>query len=83
MRRIADLQAKTDVRDAAIIARAARSLPHALRSLQVAEEQVAELSMLCGFDDDVVGQITVTGFSASAWTPGGTRPAPALTRHQR
>ena len=49
MRRIADLhagEAKTDARDAAIIAQAARSLPHALRSLQLADEQVAELSML-------------------------------------
>ncbi|TFC90417.1 MULTISPECIES: IS110 family transposase [Cryobacterium] len=63
MRRIADLhggEAKTDARDAAIIAEAARSLPHALRSLQLADEQVAELSMLCGFDDDVLGQITAT-----------------------
>lgn len=35
MRRIADLhagEAKTDARDAAIIADAARSMPHALRS---------------------------------------------------
>jgi transposase len=63
MRRIADLhagEAKTDARDAAIIAQAARTLPHALRSLQLADEHVAELSMLCGFDDDVVGQITAT-----------------------
>ena len=28
--------------------------------MQLADEQVAELSTLCGFDDDVVGQITVT-----------------------
>jgi transposase len=63
MRRIADLhagEAKTDARDAAIIAEAARSLPHALRSLEVADEQVAELSMLCGFDDDLAQQITAT-----------------------
>jgi len=63
MRRIADLhagEAKTDARDAAIIAEAARSLPHALRSIQLADEQVAELSMLCGFDDDLAGQITAT-----------------------
>ncbi len=63
MRRIADLhpgEAKTDARDAAIIAQAARTLPHALRSIQLADEQVAELSMLCGFDDDVVGQIVAT-----------------------
>ncbi|GAA2233551.1 IS110 family transposase [Herbiconiux moechotypicola] len=63
MRRIADLhagEAKTDARDAAIIAEAARSLPHALRSLELADEQVAELSMLCGFDDDLAQQITAT-----------------------
>jgi transposase len=63
MRRIADLhpgEAKTDARDAFIIAEAARTLPHALRSLQLADEQVAELTMLCGFDDDVPGQITAT-----------------------
>ena len=63
MRRIADLhagEAKTDARDAAIIAQAARTLPHALRGIQVADEQVAELSMLCGFDDDLVGQTTAT-----------------------
>lgn len=63
MRRIADLhpgEAKTDARDAFIIAEAARTMPHALRSLQLADEQVAELTMLCGFDDDVTGQITAT-----------------------
>ncbi|MDE0547681.1 IS110 family transposase [Microbacterium sp. C7(2022)] len=61
MRRIADLhpgEAKTDARDAAIIAETARTMPHTLRSVQVADEQVAELSMLCGFDDDLAGQIT-------------------------
>ena len=50
MRRIADLyagEAKTNARDAAIIAQAARTLPHALRSIQLADESVAELSMLC------------------------------------
>ncbi len=49
MRRIADLhsgEAKTDARDATIIAEAARTLPHALRSLKLADEQIAELSML-------------------------------------
>lgn len=64
MRRIADLhagEAKTDKRDAAIIAEAARTLPHALRSLALADEQVAELSMLCGFDDDLAQQINATG----------------------
>ncbi|AIL35447.1 IS110 family transposase [Shigella flexneri] len=58
MRRIADLhagEAKTDARNAAIIAEAARTLPHALRTLKLADEQIAELSMLCGFDDDLAG----------------------------
>lgn len=64
MRRIADLhpgEAKTDARDAAIIAQTARTMPHTLRSIQVTDEQVAELSMLCGFDDDLAAQITQVG----------------------
>jgi transposase len=63
MRRVADLhpgEAKTDARDAYIIAETARTMPATLRSLQVSDEQVAELSMLCGFDDDLAGQITQT-----------------------
>jgi transposase len=63
MRRIADLhqgEAKTDARDAAVIAQAARTLPHALRSIQLADEEIAELSMLCGFDDDLVKQVNAT-----------------------
>jgi transposase len=51
MRRISDLhpgEAKIDARDAAIIASTARTMPHALRSPQLADEQVSELSMLCG-----------------------------------
>ena len=60
MRRIADLhpgEAKTDARDALIIAETARTMPHTLRSIQIADEQVAALTMLCGFDDDLAGQI--------------------------
>jgi transposase len=63
MRRIADLhagEAKTDARDAYIIAEAARSMPHTLRSLKLADDELAELTMLCGFDDDLAGQITQT-----------------------
>ncbi|WP_413450582.1 IS110 family transposase [Georgenia phoenicis] len=63
MRRIADLHpgnAKTDARDALIIAEAARTMPHTLRSIEMADEQIAELAMLCGFDDDLRGQITAT-----------------------
>lgn len=35
-------------------------MPHTLRSIVVADEQAAELSMLCGFDDDVAKQATAT-----------------------
>lgn len=61
MCRIDDLhagEAKTDARDAYIIAEAARSMPHTLRSLKLADNEVAGLTMLCGFDDDLAGQIT-------------------------
>ncbi len=37
-----------------------RSLPHTLRSLKIADQDVAELTMLCGFDDDLASQITQT-----------------------
>ncbi|MEW2574598.1 IS110 family transposase [Streptomyces sp. NPDC047070] len=59
MRRIADLypgEAKTDARDAFIIADAARSMPHTLRAIEAGDETVAELEMLVGFDDDLVAE---------------------------
>lgn len=63
MRRIADLypgNAKTDQRDAFIIAQAARTMPHTLRSLRMIDENEAELAMLTGFDDDLARQLTQT-----------------------
>ena len=63
MRRPADLhpgEAKTDARDAAIIAEAARSMPYALRSWQLDDERSAELAVLSGFDDDLAEAITAT-----------------------
>lgn len=51
-------QAKTDARDAFIIANTARTLPHTLRGITVSEERIAELSMLGGFADDLAAQIT-------------------------
>lgn len=63
MRRMADLHAgsaKTDARDAYIIAETARTMPAALRSIAVSDEQVAELAVLAGFDDDLLGQMTAT-----------------------
>jgi transposase len=61
MRRIADLypgEAKTDARDAFVIADAARAMPHTLRSIDPADDTVAELAMLTGFDDDLAGEST-------------------------
>ncbi len=63
MRRIADLypgEAKTDAKDAAFIAGAARSMPHTLRTLDLADEVTAELSMLVGFDQDLAGEANRT-----------------------
>jgi transposase len=82
MRRIADLhpgEAKTDARDAFMIAEAARTMPHTLRSIQVADEQLAELTMLCGFDDDLAKQATATSNRIRGLltqNPPGTRARP-------
>ena len=51
MRRIADLtpgSAKTDRRDAAVIAQAARTMPHTLRDVTAADEEAASLTMPAG-----------------------------------
>ncbi|CSE99173.1 transposase [Shigella sonnei] len=83
MRRIADLhagEAKTDARDAAIIAEAARTLPHALRTLKLADEQIAELSMLCGFDDDLAAQTTQALAEQTVVVPGTNAAAVVLPR---
>lgn len=61
MRRIADLhpgRAKTDARDAFVIADAARTLPHTLRRVDVGDDTLAELEVLVGFDDDLAGEAT-------------------------
>jgi transposase len=61
MRRIADLypgRAKTDARDAFIIADAARTLPHMLRQVDVGDDALAELDVLVGYDDDLAGEAT-------------------------
>jgi hypothetical protein len=61
MRRITDLhpgEAKTDARDAFVIADAARVMPHTLRRVDVGEEALAELKVLVGFDDDLASDAT-------------------------
>ncbi|MCX0272950.1 IS110 family transposase [Nocardia zapadnayensis] len=63
MRRIADLypgQAKTDARDAHIIADAARTMPHTLRRVDIGDDTLTELGVLAGFDDDLAGEATRT-----------------------
>ncbi|MCU1685941.1 MAG: family transposase [Amycolatopsis sp.] len=61
MRRIADLypgNAKTDARDAFIIADAARTLPHTLRQIDAGDDALAELDVLVGYDDDLAAEAT-------------------------
>lgn len=61
MRRIADLHpgnAKTDARDAYVIAEAARSMPHALRRVDTGDAALADLEVIVGFDDDLAGEVT-------------------------
>ena len=61
MRRIADLhpgEAKTDARDAYVIADAARTMPHTLRRVGTDDETLAGLSVLAGYDDDLAAQST-------------------------
>ncbi|MEV5427670.1 IS110 family transposase [Streptomyces cellulosae] len=63
MRRIADLypgEAKTDAKDAAVIADAARTMPHTLRTLDLTDEVTAELTMLVGFDQDLASEANRT-----------------------
>jgi transposase len=61
MRRLADVHpgnAKTDARDAFVIADAARTLPHTLRRVDSGQEALAELEVLVGFDDDLAAEAT-------------------------
>jgi transposase len=61
MRRIADLHpgtAKTDARDAYVIADAARTLPHTLRRVDAGDDVLADLGVLVGFDDDQAQEAT-------------------------
>ncbi|AMV48280.1 hypothetical protein ATN79_47310 [Paraburkholderia caribensis] len=54
------MPAKKDVRDVAIIAEAAPSMPHILRSRRLAAESLADLIMLCGFANDLAAEIAQT-----------------------
>ncbi|MGV0409426.1 IS110 family transposase [Corynebacterium resistens] len=63
MRKTADLypgRAKTDKRDAFIIADTARTMPHTLRAIDRNNEVLSALKMLSGFDDDIARDCTRT-----------------------
>ena len=61
MRRIADLHpgsAKTDRRDAHVIADAGRSLRHTIQLVDTADEELAaDIGVLAGYDEDLRGQV--------------------------
>jgi hypothetical protein len=92
MRRIADLHpgaAKTvptswevpPARDAAVVANAAQTMPHALRALQLDDQTIAELTVMSGFDDDLDGQITATSNLILACSPRSTPRWNASSEH--
>ncbi|MGO1561958.1 Mobile element protein [Actinomycetales bacterium JB111] len=61
MRKAADLypgRAKTDARDAFIIADTARTMPHTLRSVDRDSEVLSALKVLAGFDEDLAHETT-------------------------
>ncbi|WP_331747346.1 IS110 family transposase (plasmid) [Streptomyces sp. NBC_00853] len=63
MRRAADLypgEAKTDARDAFVIADTARTMPHILRAVDRDDEKLAELTMITGYDNDLAGEVNRT-----------------------
>lgn len=63
VRRAADLhpgEAKTDARDAYVIAQTARSMPHTLRAVDRDDEALAELTMLTGYDSDLASEVNRT-----------------------
>ena len=79
MRRIADLtpgSAKTDAKDAAVIAGAARSMPHTLRAVTTSDEEAAALSMLTGFDLDLARQVNQTANRIRGQSFTQTPPSP-------
>lgn len=60
MRRAVDLypgEAKTDARDALVIADTARTMAHTLRAVDRDDEKLAELAMLTGYDNDLAGAV--------------------------
>ncbi|GAB3810080.1 hypothetical protein GCM10027605_47150 [Micromonospora zhanjiangensis] len=68
MRQLADLQsgtAKTDARDAYVIADAA----HTLRRVDTGDDTLAELEMMVGYNDDLAGEVTASATASAACSP--------------
>lgn len=60
MRPAADLhpgEARTDARDAFVIAETARTMPHTLRAVDRDDEVPAELTILTGHDNDLAREV--------------------------
>lgn len=68
-------EAKTDAKDAAVIADAARTMPHTLRSLEVTDEITAELTVLVGFDQDLAVEANRTSNPHTAACSPSSTPA--------
>ena len=78
VRRVADLTpgaARTDKRDAAVTAQAARTMPHTLRAVSISDEDTAALSMLTGPDLDPARQDRPDPAPPSRWSRGHDQPA--------
>ena len=85
MRRIGDLysgEAKTDAKDAFIIADAARSMPHTLRSVDLDDETIAELQMLVGGGGTGDGGHGTTADQTAEGTTGYFRHGGSLHRRE-
>lgn len=85
MRPAADLrpgEARTDARDAFVIAETARTMPHTLRAVDRDDEVPAELTMLTGHDNDLPARSTVPPTGCGRRT-GGAAPGDSQSQDGR
>ena len=78
MRRMADLHpgnAKTDARDAYVIAEAARTMPHTLRRVDRGDDALADLEVIVAFDDDLKSEVTRVTNRIHGSTPPWNAPS--------
>lgn len=75
MRKIAYLypaEAKTDAKAAALIADAARTMPHTLRPPEVTDEIRTQLTVPVGFDQDLAAEANRITTTYAAYSPSST-----------